>query len=153
MTHTMKRPTQSGLLGIVGLFLLVALLHFFLAFDSPTKHTLVLFCNRHRTNLVSIRPEIPKWEKIRSTSLKTNIIPVCVLEGRYRLREEGPLPQPVTILSCANPPKPLQIGVWKSIHEEDKVEIDGWDLTPQHRPCFWQLGYFYREYRLVVDSH
>jgi hypothetical protein len=144
----MKRPTQGGLLGIIGMALLLSMPHFLPT--TTVKRTLVLFCNRRRTNVPSLRPDIPKWSETTKITGKRLEVKHCFLEGRLPKRTGGFLPMPVTLLSCTAPEPPLQLNVWEKITPSDKFEIGGWEVGPPYRPTSYDLGYYYQEYRLVL---
>lgn len=140
----MKRPTQGGLAGIAVVFTLLSIPHFVPIPEA--KRTLVLYCNRHRTNIESIRPNVSKQIAESKTAISTLI---CMLEGRYPIQENGPLPVPVNFSNCLNPEKPLKVGLWEPVQVNDEVEVAGWSSIPPYKPVNHQLGYFYKEYRVV----
>jgi hypothetical protein len=143
----MQRPTQNGLAGIASIFLLAGMLNFFLEVPA-VKRTLVLYCNRHHTNNVSVKPEIPKWKSVQIGGTKHLVPDTCVLEGQFPKQESGPLPVQVAMMNCSSPPSPMQLGIWKKVKPNDNVEVYGWDK--KHRPCTWHIGYLYQEYRLAI---
>lgn len=128
----MKRPETSGYLGIFLSFALVLAM----SWRPAEVQTLVLYCNRHRTNFVSVKPRVPLGSAGTVSELPEK---VCLLEGRYPRVVGGPLPLLVFMDNCKE-----EKGDW--FVPRPGQEITGWNK--EGKVVDWQLGYYCEQYRL-----